>query len=104
MAEFLSQDEIDALLDIAEQGVNIHEEQYDNKILEIINFSADLVEHIQKKNRVQVILECSKIINYIDFIIKEHNLNISDLISYNYKTKENAFYNKNEDIKIKGII
>lgn len=52
MAEFLSQDEIDALLDIAEQGVNIHEEQYDNKMLEIINFSADLVDNIQKKNRV----------------------------------------------------
>ena len=101
MAEFLSQDEIDALLDIAEQGVNLHEEQYDNKILEIINFSADLVDNIQKKNRVQVILECSKIINYIDFIIKEHNLNISDLITYNYKSKENAFYTKNEDIKIK---
>lgn len=104
MAEFLSQDEIDALLNIAEQGVNIHEEQYDNKILQIINFSADLVDNIQKKNRVQVILECSKIINYIDFIIKEHNLNISDLISYNHKSKENAFYTKNEDIKIKGII
>ena len=48
MAEFLSQDEIDALLDIAEQGEDIELSQ-EHKIIEILNFSADLVDSIQKK-------------------------------------------------------
>lgn len=84
MAEFLSQDEIDALLDIAE---DIGRAQY-NKI---ITFSNNLAEYIHRENRVQVILECSNIINYIDSLLKEYNLNISDIISYNYKSKEDEF-------------
>lgn len=91
MAEFLTCEEIDALLDVAEDYEDDSELSQDNKIIEILNFSADLVDNIQKKNRVQTISDCSKIINYIDSILKEYNLNISDLISYNYKLKENEF-------------
>lgn len=91
MTEFLSPDEIDALLDIAGQGEDIDETQ---NVIQIINFSHDLVDNIQKNKRVQVILNCSEIINYIDSILKEYNLNISDIISYNYKSKENDFYIK----------
>ena len=97
MAEFLSQDEIDALLDIASQDEDI---DVNHRIIEIINFSHNLVDNIQKNNRVQTILECSKIINYVDSILKEYNLNISDIISYNYKSKETNSVETSESIEL----
>ena len=94
MAEFLTHEAIDALLDVAEDYEDDSELSQDNKIIEILNFSADLVDSIQKKNRVQTISDCSKIINYIDSILKESNLNICDIISHNHKSKEDEFYIK----------
>ena len=93
MAEFLSQYEIDALLDIAEQDEDIETDRY-NKINEIITFSESLAECIRSKNRVQSIVECSNIIKYIDSLLKDYNLNISDMLSYNYKSKEDELYIK----------
>ena len=82
MAEFLTQEEIDTLLDIAEEGINSEFMTPNDVRVELLDKITKCINNLQNSvdlDNISVFVVYSKIISLIEQDIVRYSLNIDDL-------------------------
>lgn len=110
MAEFLSQEEIDAFLDIAEQGDEIQEKTNLDEMIDILNYIKN-----KRLTKIESLLLLTRVKHFLNKEFKEYNISETDAELFHSKasnailvqeilekSQEDKFFikNKTEDIKL----